>query len=305
MMDRPRYNSLNRYLRKRFKSRVAKISLDAGFNCPNRDGSISSKGCIFCDAKGSGTGFHSRGISVTDQIAKAMPWLAKRYDTEIFIAYFQAYTNTYAPVAELEKIYAQALEFDQIRILALGTRPDCLSRAKLELLARINQEKEVWLELGLQSSHNKTLRLINRGHDFETFLESAEKAVEKGLMVFAHLILGLPGEGFEEAARTVERLAGLGLAGVKIHGLYVTKDAPLARMYKKGNIRLLTRKEFVDMICGLIPLLPQDWIIQRLVSDPGRWILVAPDWMLAKKSVLREIEDRLERLDIRQGQALA
>ncbi len=305
MKNRLPYNSLNQYLQGRFQGRVAKISLDAGFDCPNRDGAISRRGCIFCNAKGSGTGFHSRGISVTDQIRKAMPWLKKRYRTDKFIAYLQAFTNTYGPLEKLREVYSQALSFPQVKVLAVGTRPDCVDRAKLDLLAEINRKTEVWLELGLQSSHNRTLELINRGHDFQAFQKTAQKAVDRGLMVFAHLILGLPGEGFAEAAQTVERLAGLGLAGVKLHGLYVARDAPLARMYGQGEVTLLSREEYVDLVCGLVPLMPPEWILQRVVSDPSRWTLVAPRWMLAKEEIIQEIQDRLKALNLRQGGAPA
>ncbi len=303
-MGQPPYNSLNHYLRKKFGGRVAKISLDAGFDCPNRDGVISTKGCVFCNAKGSGTGFHGRGISVTEQIENALPWLRKRYRTDRFIAYFQAFTNTYKPVRELDKIYSEALAFEQVKVLAVGTRPDCLDRAKLDLLAGINRSREVWLELGLQSAHDRTLDLINRGHDFKTFERAVRLAVDRGLMVFAHLILGLPGEGFEEVSGTIARLSGLGLAGVKLHGLYVSRDAPLADLYEQGRVRLLSRGEYVDLVCGLVPLMPKDWIIQRIVSDPGRWTLLAPQWMLAKEEVIQEIQDRLKALEVHQGDAL-
>ena len=302
-MDRPPYNTLNHYLRERFGARVAKISIDAGFGCPNRDGTISSKGCVFCNAKGSGTGFHQRGISVTEQVRKALPWLKKRYRTDKFIAYFQAFTNTYGPVAELEAIYAQALAFPEVKVLAVGTRPDCLDPAKLDLLARIDKTTEVWLELGLQSAHDSTLARINRGHDFETFARAAREATERGLMVFAHLILGLPGEGFAEAAATVERIAGLGLAGVKLHGLFVPRDAPLGELYRRGEVSLLTRQEYVDLVCRLVPLLPRGWIVQRIVSDPSRWSLLAPRWMLAKEEIIQEIQDRLRARGVRQGDA--
>lgn len=301
-MDRPPYNTLNHYLRQRFGARVAKISIDAGFDCPNRDGTISSKGCIFCNEKGSGTGFHGRGMSVTEQIEKALPWLIKRYRTRTFIAYFQAFTNTYASVRQLERTYGQALAFPEVKVLAVGTRPDCLDQAKLDLLARINKTTEVWLELGLQSAHDSTLTRINRGHDFQTFARAAKAASERGLMVFAHLILGLPGEGSPEIAETIERIADLGLAGVKLHGLFVPRDAPLAELYRQGEIKLLTRAEYVDLVCGLVPILPREWIIQRIVSDPGRWTLLAPKWMLAKEEIIQEIQDRLLDQGIFQGQ---
>jgi len=283
---------------------VAKIALDAGLRCPNRDGTLSLKGCLFCDGRGSGSGAAEAGLSIGQQITTAMPRLARRYKAERFIAYFQAFSNTYAPADRLARLYAEALAFEEVVILALGTRPDCLAGEVLDLLARINQEREVWLELGLQSARDETLKAINRGHDFAVFEEAVRAAVGRGLKVWAHLILGLPGEGFDEAAETVRRISGLGLSGVKLHGLYVSADAPLAGLYRAGRVRLLSLEEYADLAGRLIGLMPAEWVLQRLTSDPDPARLLAPAWMLDKPGVLRAIERRMEELDLRQGGAV-
>jgi len=300
-MDQPRYNALGPRLKTRFGGRVAKIALDAGLACPNRDGTISRRGCIFCDGRGSGTGAAGQGRGVKEQIEAAIPRLAKRYKASRFIAYFQAFTNTHGPVERLAKLYGQALAFEQVVVLAIGTRPDCLEPAKLELLARINQEKEVWLELGLQSAHDETLETINRGHDFACFKEAALAASARGIKVWVHLILGLPGETYDHAAETIHRLAPLPLAGVKLHGLYVSADAPLAQDYQAGRVRLLGLEEYAGQAARLIGLMPGHWVIQRLTSDPDPKRLLAPEWMLDKPKVLAAIRQRLEELDIYQG----
>jgi len=296
-----RYYSLNRYLKERFGGRLAKIPLDAGFGCPNRDGTIGSGGCVFCDRRGSGTGARERGLSITAQIEGAREYLSRRYRTGRFIAYFQAFSNTFGPVEELKRAYGQALAFDQVEVLAVGTRPDCLEEEKLDLLAAINRDREVWLELGLQSAHDSTLRRINRGHDFQTFRRAVGKAAERGLKVFVHLILGLPGEGYPEAARTIDLLRPLGLTGVKLHGLHVSSDAPLAREYRAGKVKLLSLEEYAGMAAGLIGLMPPGWVIQRLTGDPNPETLLGPKWMRDKPRVLAAIRKRLEELNLRQG----
>ena len=299
-----RYYSLNRYLKERFGGRLAKIPLDAGFGCPNRDGSLGSGGCVFCGRRGSGTGAREKGLSISAQIEAVRAYLSRRYKTDRFIAYFQAFSNTHGPVEALEQAYDQALAFDQVKVLAVGTRPDCLEKEKLDLLGRINREREVWLELGLQSAHDSTLKRINRGHDFQAFRRAVEAAAGRGLKVFVHLILGLPGEGFKEAAETVDLLRPLKLTGVKLHGLHVSTDAPLAQDYRAGRVRLLTLEEYAGMVAGLIGLMPPEWIIQRLTGDPYPQTLLGPVWMRDKPKVLAAIRDRLEELDIWQGRDL-
>ena len=300
-MTRPRYNSFREWLKGRFGGRTAKISLDAGLTCPNRDGTISRSGCVFCNGRGSGTGQAGKGYSVAEQIDRARPFLRQRYKTDKYIAYFQSFTNTYAPVDRLARIYAPAVNAAGVTAVSIGTRPDCLADDVLNLLAGLNRKKEIWLELGLQSAHDRTLEAINRGHDFTAFQDAATRAVAAGIKVWAHLIVGLPGEGFEEVKRTIDRLAPLGLTGVKLHGLYVSKDAPLAELFRSGQVELLDREAYIDLVARLVTHLPADWVIQRLTSDPPAYSLVAPKWMLDKQEIIWRIEARLEENDWRQG----
>ncbi|MEW5726176.1 MAG: TIGR01212 family radical SAM protein, partial [Thermodesulfobacteriota bacterium] len=220
----------------------------------------------------------------------------------LFIAYFQAFSNTHAPAERLREIFEPVLAFDELVALSIATRPDCLDQARLDLLAELNRRKEIWLELGLQSAHDETLRRINRGHDFAAFVRAAEGAAARGLAVFVHLILGLPGEGLDQARETVRRLSTLKLAGVKFHGLYVSSDAPLAADFRAGRVRLLGLEEYADWIADLIPRLPAGWVIQRLTADPNHRTLLGPEWMLRKPQVLAAIHQRLEERDVRQGQ---
>ena len=300
-MTSPRYNSFREWLKRRYGGRTAKISLDAGLTCPNRDGTISRRGCVFCDGRGSGTGQAGRGYDIAEQINLARPFLRQRYKTDQYIAYFQSFTNTYAPVDRLARIFAPAVEASGVMAVSIGTRPDCLPDDVLGLLADLNRRKEIWLELGLQSAHDQTLRAINRGHDFAAFKDAATRAVAVGVKVWAHLIIGLPGEGFDQVRKTIDRLAPLGLTGIKLHGLYVSKDAELAELYRAGRVELLDREAFIDLIVRLVTWLPEDWVIQRLTSDPPAYSLIAPKWMLDKQEIIRRIDARLEENDWRQG----
>jgi radical SAM protein (TIGR01212 family) len=216
-----RYNDFNTYLRERFGCRVQKITIDAGFSCPNRDGTLSFDGCIYCDGKGSGTGAARRAESIKEQIQKAKVRLAGRYKAEKFIAYFQAFTNTYAPCDILRKRYDEALVDSDIVGLAIGTRPDCVDAARLNLIQEHTAKHMVWLEYGLQSIHNRTLEKINRGHTFEDFVQAVRMTQDRNILICAHVILGLPGESRKDVLDTATALAGLGINGIKIHSLYI------------------------------------------------------------------------------------
>lgn len=301
MMTRPRYNSLKMYLDSRFGEPVRKIALDAGLPCPHRDLHPERMGCTFCNSLGSGTGASGQGVSIAEQVERAIPKLRKRFKADKFIAYFQSNTNTAAPVEELSQLYFEALAFEEIAVLAIGTRPDYMDQEKLDLLVEINNWREVWLELGLQSAHDETLKRINRGHDFRRFALGATRAAQRGLRVWAHLILGLPGENLADVRETIRRITDLGLFGVKLHGLFISEDAPIARDYRAGLVPTLTRAEYVDWVARLIEIMPSEWVLQRLTSDPNPQTLVAPQWMLDKPGILRDIHHRLEELNIYQG----
>jgi uncharacterized protein len=297
-----RYHDYNTYLRDLFGERVQKISLDAGLSCPNRDGTLSREGCIFCDRLGSGTGaLRQKGYSVGEQIERGRVSMRDRYKANKFIAYFQSFTNTYAPLPKLKALYDLALSSRDMVGLSVATRPDCVDEDILQLLSSYRDHILVWLEYGLQSAHDKTLARINRGHDVACFERAVVRAREWGLNVCAHVILGLPGEDREMMLETARFLAGLPVQGVKIHLLYVTRGTPLARQYQKGMFQCLERKEYVDMVVDFLELLPPRMVIQRLTGDPGRGDLLAPAWAREKTKNLTLIRKRLEERNTWQG----
>lgn len=297
-----RYFDYNTYLRKIFGERVQKISLDAGFNCPNRDGTISYKGCIYCDDRGSGTGaLIQQGLSIADQITIGKQLAHRRYKARKFIAYFQSFTNTYASVSRLKELYDSALTHTGMVGLSVGTRPDCVNDKILDLLRSYKDRYLVWIEYGLQSSHDATLSLINRGHDFACFEKSVYMANDYGLNICAHVILGLPGETPEMMLETAQMVAALPINGVKIHLLYVVKNTALDALHAKGEYRCLERDEYVETVVGFLERLPSHMVIQRLTGDPFQSELVAPLWAKDKTGTLHLIHERLEQKDTFQG----
>jgi len=303
-----RYRDFNTFLREKFGERIHKIALDAGLTCPNRDGSISTKGCIFCDRLGSGTGaFVDHGISISEQISRAKSFIRKRYKARKFIAYFQSFTNTYGPVEKLKELYDLALSDEDILGLSVGTRPDCISKEILALLQSYKDNKYmVWLELGLQSAHDETLQRINRGHDVTCFVNAVELTADFGIDVCVHVILGLPGEDKRAMMETARFVSRLPIRGIKIHLLYVVEDSPLATLYRQGEIRCLEREEYVELVVDFLELLPPDMIIQRLTGDPPRGSnLLAPKWARDKLKTLDLIRNRLEESNTWQGKLCA
>ncbi len=297
-----RYRDFNTYLKEIFGERVQKISLDAGLSCPNRDGTISRRGCIFCDRRGSGTGaLINHGLSIAQQIAEAKGFIQKRYKARKFIAYFQSFTNTYAPLSQLKTLYDKALIHKDMVGLSVATRPDCVDREILTLLSSYQAGHLVWLEYGLQSSHDKTLKLINRGHDVACFEQSVLMADEYSINICAHIILGLPGEDREMMLQTARFLSNLPIRGVKIHLLYVVKETPLSELYHKKGFRCLERKEYANLVVDFLELLPPDMVIQRLTGDPIQSELVAPLWAKEKQVNLKLIQTTLERRKTWQG----
>ena len=297
-----RFYSFSAYLKKMFGCRVHKISLDAGFTCPNRDGTLSREGCIYCNPRGSGTGAFSRGISVADQLEQSKAKVAKRFKAKKFIAYFQAFTNTYAPVQKLERLYSEALGVEGVVGLAIGTRPDCINEATLELLEGYARSYMIWIEYGLQTSHDLTLARINRGHDYRTFVKAVKATQHRNINICAHIILGLPGENRQDMLETVQALAGLNLDGIKIHLLYVIKGTPLHALHAAGKFRCLEQAAYADLVCDVIERLPPRTVIMRLTGDPHPHELVAPQWALDKRSTLDLIHQRLAHRDVHQGQ---
>jgi len=297
-----RYSDYNAYLRSLFGERVQKISVDAGLTCPNRDGTLSRSGCIYCNAKGSGTGAFARGLSVSQQIEAGKIGAMKKYKARKFLAYFQSFTNTYAPVDHLKALYDEALSCDGVVGMAVGTRPDCVDKEKIDLLDAYTKDYLVWLEYGLQSAHDATLALINRGHDFKAFEASvALAAPKKKLNVCAHIILGLPGETKAMMLENARILGDLGVNGVKIHLLYVVRGTVLDDMYGQGRYTPLEQQEYVDLVCDFLERLPKSMIIQRITGDPHADELVAPLWSARYRETFNMIQHTLEARDSYQG----
>lgn len=295
------YRDLNTYFRHRFGCRVQKISVDAGLTCPNRDGTLATGGCIYCNARGSGTGASGRGLSLAEQIARSKRTLARRYKAKKFLVYFQSFTNTYAPVATLRKLYDEALADRDVLGLSIGTRPDCVDEAVLTLLEEYARHRLMWVEYGLQSIHDATLRRINRGHDFAAFERAVAATRGRGIRMCAHVILGLPGETRRHMLDTARSVAAMGIDGIKIHLLYVVRGTPLARLYSEGQYRCLEQDAYVQLVCDFLERLPPDMVIQRLTGDPHREELVAPAWSLRKQETLGRIRAELVRRGTRQG----
>lgn len=300
-----RYHSLAEFLRASFGTRVQKVTLDAGFTCPNRDGTRGKGGCIYCNALGSGTGAARQGLSIRAQMLAGMERLARRYKARKFIAYFQAFSNTYAPVEVLRQRYQEALVDERVVGLSVGTRPDCVDEEVVKLLAEFKEKGlMVWLEIGLQSAHNRTLALINRGHTFEDFLRALTLAKKYDLLVCTHVIFGLPGERPEDMLETINQISRLPLDGIKFHELYVVRGTPMERLYREGRYQPLTQTEYVDLVCEALALLPWRVVIQRLTGDPRPEELVAPTWAREKQLTLRMIEETLINRDLWQGKYL-
>jgi uncharacterized protein len=299
-MNEKRYNAFSEELKRTFGCRVHRISVDAGFTCPNRDGTVGTGGCIYCGGAGSGSYGIARGLPVAAQLEDGKEVMIRKYKAKKFIAYFQAYSNTYAPVERLAALYDEALAVKDIVGLIVGTRPDCLPPATLDLLADYARKSWFWLELGLQSSNDRTLQALNRGHDLAGFTGAVEECKAREIKVCAHVIIGLPGESRQEMLGTAGILNGLKVDGVKLHLLHVMSGTRLAEMYKRGEIRVMERDDYVGLVCDFLELLDPRISIQRLTGDGGRE-LVAPLWSLAKFEVLNAIDAELERRGTRQG----
>jgi radical SAM protein (TIGR01212 family) len=297
-----RYYSFNEFLKDRFGERVQKVTLDAGLTCPNRDGTKGLGGCTYCDAAGSGSGAAARMPDVRQQAITGMEAMGRRYGAKKFIAYFQSFCNTYAPLEQLRALYDRVADLPGIVGLSIATRPDCLSPEVLELLAEYAERMMVWLELGLQSAHKETLYHINRGHTWKEFLDGYMLARNYPLLICPHIIIGLPGETAEHVRHTAREVARLKPDGIKIHCLYIHKGTIVEQEFLRGSIRTLMREEFVSQTCDVLELLPPDTVIQRLTGDPLKSRLVAPEWTLNKQETLQAIEDELERRGTRQGQ---
>ena len=290
-----RYNQYSAHLKQEFGVKVYKVTLDAGFSCPNRDNTISAEGCIFCDESGSFSQAHSNLLSIEEQLKTGIETLSRRFKAQKFMSYFQAYSNTYKPVNELEKIYKSALGDPDVIGISIGTRPDCIDRSKCELIASFKDDYYTWIEYGLQSIHDRTLKLINRGHDFDCFLKAYDLAKNAGINVCAHIILGLPGETKEDMLKTAEKLAELKVDGVKIHMLCALEGTKLSKLYNEGKISLISEDEYIQLVCDFLEILPAETTIHRLAGNGLKKNLIAPRWISKKLDCLNKIDRELEK----------
>jgi len=299
-----RYRKFSSALKERFGEKVHKITLDAGFTCPNRDGTLDWGGCTYCNNEGfsvNSRGDRSGIAPIERQIAEGMEFKRRRYGARKFIAYFQAYTNTYAPIEELRRLYRVPLQFGEIVGIAIGTRPDCVSREIYDFLEELNAERPVWLELGLQTRHDATLKRIRRGHDYAAWESAMRLAEPYSFELCVHVILGLPGETREMMLDTAETLAGFRYESLKIHLLHVMCKTPLEKEYREGRLKLLEREEYIDLVVDFLERVSPRVAIQRLTADAPPAQLVAPDWCRDKGGLLRDIERRLVERNAWQG----
>ena len=288
------YITVNDYLKQKYGEKVYKVSINGGFTCPNRDGTLDTRGCIFCSGLGSGDFAPEASMSVREQIEAGIRRVQAKNPTK-FIAYFQAFTNTYAPVHKLERLFTEAMEHPKIVGLSIATRPDCLPEDVLKLLGELNQKKPVWVELGLQTIHEKTAEYIRRGYALNRYDDAVKKLRSMGLEVITHVILGLPGETRDDMKKTVEYVARSGVAGIKLQLLHVIKGTDLEKDYEAGLFECMTMEEYVTLVKECIDLLPKDMIIHRMTGDGDKKTLVAPLWSTDKKRVLNALHAALDK----------
>ncbi len=286
------YTTLNSYLKERFGTKVYKLSLDGGFTCPNRDGTVGTGGCIFCSKGGSGDFAENRKLSITSQIENAKDKVSKKINDGKYIAYFQAFTGTYAPVERLKAIYYEAINHPDIVALSVGTRPDCLDEEVLALLEEINTVKPVFIELGLQTIHKKSAQYIRRGYSLEVYDEAVERLHSIGINVVTHLILGLPNESKEDMLQSVEYVCRV-TDGIKLQLLHVLRDTDLAMDYAMGKFDTLSLEAYTDIIKSCVEIIPPNVVIHRLTGDGAKKDLIAPLWSADKKNVLNTINKAL------------
>ncbi len=287
------YNDFGTWIRSQFPYKVQKISIDAGFSCPNRDGSISKGGCIYCDNRTFNPSYCDSKTSVTQQLEEGKRFFARKYPDMKYLAYFQAYTNTYAPLSKLRALYEEALQVDDVVGLVIGTRPDCVSEELLDYLEELNQRTFLIVEYGIESANDDTLRLINRGHDFACSRDAIQRTHDRGILVGGHVIIGLPGEDAEESVRQAPIISSLPLDILKIHQLQVVKGTRLAQMYAEKPFHLYTVDEYIDVIVRYIRQLRPSLILERFVSQCPPELLIAPRWGLKNHEFTHLLQNKL------------
>ncbi|MFH1847060.1 MAG: TIGR01212 family radical SAM protein [Candidatus Omnitrophota bacterium] len=298
------YYTFSKYLREKYGTRVHRLSLNAGFSCPAREKARAQGGCIFCNEAGFSP-FSGTDISLEEQIERSMKLSARKYGAEKFIAYFQSSTNTNASQDRLKTAYDVIRKYPDIVALYISTRPDCIDDAKLDLISEYMDDYEVWIEYGIQTSHDNTLKKINRGHTFSESISAVNKTCARGIKVGGHIILGLPGESREDMIVTAKKLSEIPVAGIKLHVLHVLRDTKLEVMYREDKIKLLNQDQYVAIVCDFLEYTRAECIIFRVVSDANKDILVAPDWINHKGIVLRDIEKEFSRRGTHQGASVS
>ena len=293
-----RYYPYSQYLRKTFNKKVYKITLDAGFYCPNRDGTISKGGCLFCDEVGSFSRCNEQKLSIKEQIESSIEKLSSQFKAEAFIAYFQSYSNTYAPVEKLKTIYDSVFENEKIVSISIGTRPDCVDGEKLDLISRY---PEPWIEYGLQSAKDETLKFINRGHDFECFKKAVIETKKRNIKVCAHVILGFPNETKEDMLNTAYELSKLNIDGIKIHMLTILKDSPLLKYYSENPFYLMDMEQYCSIVCDILEILPKTCNIQRIAGTGYSETTIEPKWVNRRFEILNLIDKMMLQRNSFQG----
>lgn len=288
------YHSLDYMLRERFGEKVYKVTLNGGMSCPNRDGKLGTRGCIFCSAGGSGDFAADSSLSITEQIDRQISILSAKRPIHKYIAYFQAFTNTYAPVEYLEKIFTEALSHPGIAALSIGTRPDCLGKDVVTLLSRLNRQKPVWVELGLQTIHEKTAAYIRRGYPLSCFEDAVKRLRSEDIEVIVHTILGLPGESTQDILNTMEYLNHQDIQGIKLQLLHVLRGTDLASDYEKGLFCTYERDEYISLIISCLEHLRPDMVIHRITGDGPKDLLISPLWASRKREVLNLLHHQMK-----------
>lgn len=302
--DKP-YYSLDYYIKETFHEKLYKISIDGGMTCPNRDGTLHTRGCIFCSAGGSGDFASDRRLSVKEQLKQGKQLVSKKFNGSSYIAYFQAYTNTYAPISYLEKIFMEAISDEEVKVLSIATRPDCLSPEILELLSRVNQIKPVWVELGLQTIHEETAKFIRRGYSLDVFEKAVYDLVKIGVSIIVHTILYLPNETEDMMLETISYLNNLPINGIKLQLLHIIKGTDLADIYEETPFHLPTMDEYFALLGKMLSNLRPDVVVHRLTGDGPKSILLAPLWTGNKRLVLNTMHQYFKDADIWQGKELS
>ncbi len=296
-----RYYKFSRFLQERYGEKVWKISVDAGFSCPNKDQQTSEGGCIFCRLDSFSRVPSQQGIGLKEQIREGLRLGQSRFGLKKFIVYFQASTNTFAPVRVLRKLFEEAIEYDGVVGLSISTRPDCLPGSVLSLLKDLSHHTDLWVELGLQSIHDRTLKILNRKHSYADYLRAVEKLRPLPLRICTHLMLGLPGESRDDLLETAHEIGHSGIDEVKLHPLLVLNDTPLADMFYKGEFTALGLEEYISLVCDFIERMPPEMVMQRLTAEAPSDILIAPLWTINKMGVLNGIENELSKRNSQQG----